>query len=51
MTEARQKIEERMEKSYEYEKEASIKGFSTKGLRQPTKQNPQDVLIFFRSEF
>ena len=45
MAEARQKIEERMERSYEYEKEASIKGFSTKGLRQPTKQSPQDVVF------
>lgn len=45
MAEARQKIEERMEKSYEYEKEASIRGFSTKGLRQPMKQNPQDVVV------
>lgn len=50
MAEARQKIEERMERSNEYEKEANIKGFSTKGLRQPIKQSPQDVIVVSANE-
>ena len=43
MASAKKVIEEKMAKCREREKETKTKAFSKEGLRQPSKQTPEDV--------
>lgn len=43
ISDAKKKIETKMEQFRECEKETKTKAFSKEGLRQPSKQNPHDV--------
>ncbi|KNB44834.1 hypothetical protein JH06_1422 [Blastocystis sp. subtype 4] len=42
---AKEEIEDRMLKFRECERETKTKAFSKEGLKQPSKQTPQDVTV------
>lgn len=46
MASAKKIIEDKMAKCRECEKETKTKAFSKEGLRQPSKQTPEDVYYY-----
>ena len=46
MASAKKVIEDKMAKFRECEKETKTKAFSKEGLRQPSKQTPEDVFLW-----